>query len=257
MAQPGADQPLAQLRGVTKQYGAGAAAVSALSGIDLEIRRGEMVALIGPSGSGKSTLMHVLGLLDRPSSGTYHLAGQDVSRLGSRGAARLRGSRVGFVFQGIHLLPSLSALRNIELPMAYSRAGRGDRQRRAREALESVGLTALAHRYPSQMSGGQAQRVAIARAVAPGPELLLADEPTGALDRRSGRTVLALFQELHRHLGLTLVIVTHDPFVAQHTQRIVQLEDGRVTDDSPVIDRLLADADDVPAASALEEGTPA
>ncbi len=257
MVEPASDQPLAQLRGVIKQYGAGAAGVQALAGIDLDIRRGEMVALIGPSGSGKSTLMHILGLLDRPSSGTYRLAGQDVSRLGSRGAARLRGSRIGFVFQGIHLLPSLTALRNIELPMAYSRTGRGERQRRARQALARVGLTALAGRYPSQMSGGQAQRVAIARAVAPGPELLLADEPTGALDRRSGRSVLALFQELHRHLGLTLVIVTHDPFVAQHTQRIVQLEDGRVTADTPVTDRLLAEADDVATADAVKEGTPA
>ena len=257
MAQGGSREPLVHLRGVTKQYGVGAATVRALDGIDLDIQAGEMVALVGPSGSGKSTLMHVMGLLDRPSAGQYLFAGQDVSRLGSRGASRLRGSRIGFVFQGIHLLPSLTALRNIELPMAYGRSARAERQRRARESLDRVGLLALANRYPRQMSGGQAQRVAIARAVAPGPGLLLADEPTGALDRRSGRTVLALFQELHRQLGLTVVIVTHDPLVAQHTQRIVQLEDGRITDDSPVADRLLAEADDAPAPIALEEGTPA
>lgn len=252
-----ADAVLVRLRGVTKEYGAGIATVRALAGIDLEIRRGEMVALVGPSGSGKSTLMHVIGLLDRPSAGQYQLAAQDVSRLGARGAARLRGSRIGFVFQAIHLLPSLTALRNVELPMAYGRMARVERQRRAREALERVGLMDLAQRYPRQMSGGQAQRVAIARAVAPGPELLLADEPTGALDRRSGRIILALFQELHRHLGLTLVIVTHDPWVAQHTQRIVQLEDGSIADDTPVTDRLLAEAEELPAASAWKEGTPA
>jgi putative ABC transport system ATP-binding protein len=252
--------PLVQMRGIRKEYGRGAATVAALAGIDLEIRRGEMVALVGPSGSGKSTLMHVLGLLDRPSAGTYLLGGQDVSRLGAKAAARLRGSRVAFVFQAIHLLPSLDALRNIELPMVYGRQPRARRAASAREALQRVGLAHLAHRYPAELSGGQAQRVAIARAVAPGPALLLADEPTGALDRRSGRTVLRLFQDLHRNLGLTVVLVTHDPFVAQHTERIVQLEDGRITADAPVADRLLAEADEpqpVGGDSRLEEGKPA
>lgn len=231
---------LVRLQGVTKQYGRGPATVQALRGIDLEIRRGEMVALVGPSGSGKSTLMHVLGLLDRPTAGTYHLAGQDVSRLSSKMAARLRGSRVAFVFQAIHLLPSLSALGNIELPLVYGRVARSERAKLAREALERVGVPELARRRPSAMSGGQAQRVAIARAVAPGPELLLADEPTGALDQKSGRSVLALFQELHRRLGLTIVVVTHDPMVARHTERIVQMEDGQIVGDSPVADRILA-----------------
>jgi len=242
---PVADRSLlVQMRGITKSYGRGAAAVQALAGIDLEIRRGEMLALVGPSGSGKSTLMHVLGLLDRATGGTYRLGDRDVTRLGGPAAARLRGSRVAFVFQGIHLLPSLTALGNIELPMAYGRQPKGERRRRAREALERVGLPHLAHRYPGAMSGGQAQRVAVARAVAAGPEILLADEPTGALDRRSGRTVLALVQELHRTFGLTIVIVTHDPNVAAHAERIIQMEDGRITSDTPVRDRLFAEAED-------------
>jgi len=236
--------PLVQLRGISKLYGRGDAAVRALAEIDLDIGRGEMVALVGPSGSGKSTLMHVLGLLDRPSAGSYRLSGQEVARLSGSAAARLRGSRVTFVFQAIHLLPSLTAAGNVELPMAYARLPRAQRRTRAREALERVGLLDLAQRYPGQVSGGQAQRIAIARAVAGGPQLLLADEPTGALDRRSGQTVLALFQELHQRLGLTVVTVTHDPLVARHAQRIVQLEDGRIVSDAPVTDRLLADGAD-------------
>jgi putative ABC transport system ATP-binding protein len=239
-AQAGDGPPLVRLRGVTKRYGQGAAAVLALAGIDLDVRPGEMVALVGPSGSGKSTLMHVLGLLDRPTSGTYLLGGRDVSHLRGAAAAQLRGRRIGFVFQAIHLLPSLTALRNVELPMVYGRLPRAERRTRALAALRRVGLAELAQRVPQAMSGGQAQRVAVARAVAAGPDLLLADEPTGALDRRSGRMVLALFQELHAQLGLTVVIVTHDPLVARHTQRIVTLEDGHIVADTPVTDRLLA-----------------
>lgn len=255
---PRSSEPIVRMRGIRKRYGRGAAAVEALAGIDLDIRRGEMVALTGPSGSGKSTLMHMLGLLDRPTAGTYQLEGRDVSRLGARAAAALRGSRVAFVFQGIHLLPSLTALRNVELPLAYARLSRAERRPRARQALERVGVESLAQRYPSQMSGGQAQRVAIARAVAPEPALLLADEPTGALDRRSGRTVLSLFQQLHRDLGLTIVLVTHDPLVAQHTERIVEMEDGRITADHAVTGRLLAEAVDAAApAHGRAEGTPA
>ena len=231
-----------QVRGLRKVYGHGPASVVALAGVDLDIRRGEMLALTGASGSGKSTLMHLLGLLDRPSSGSYRLAGRDVTRLGGARAARLRGSQVAFVFQAIHLLPGLTALGNIELPLAYARVPGAERRRRALAALERVGLPHLASRYPSQMSGGQAQRVAIARAVASDPLLLLADEPTGALDRRSGRTVLALFQELHRNLGLTIVTVTHDPLVAQHAERIVQLEDGAIIADGPVENRLVETA---------------
>ncbi len=228
-------------RGLIRQHGQGQAAVKAINGIDLTVQAGEMVALMGPSGSGKSTLMQILGLLDRTSQGSYHLAGKDVSRLGKSEAAQLRGRRIGFVFQGIHLLPRLSAIRNVELPMVYARFSATERRHRAEESLNRVGLLALAGRRPNQLSGGQAQRIAIARAVAPGPDLLLADEPTGALDRASGRDVLELFQQLNRDLGLTIVIVTHDPLVGRHAKRIVELEDGRIIGDRPVEDRILAE----------------
>jgi putative ABC transport system ATP-binding protein len=247
----GAAGPLVRLRAIQKQYGRGTGTTAALADIDLEIARGEMVALMGPSGSGKSTLMHILGLLDRPNAGSYEFDGREVSRLGSRASARLRGTRIAFVFQGIHLLPSLTAMANIELPLAYGRYPRAERRRRAQTALEWVGLAELARRHPAQMSGGQAQRVAIARALATEPQLLLADEPTGALDRRSGRTVLGLFQALHRQLGLTVVLVTHDPYVAQHAQRILTLEDGRIVGDAAVREQLSAEA------AATEEGVTA
>jgi len=198
--------------------------------------------LMGPSGSGKSTLMQVLGLLDRPTAGTYRLNGQDLSRVSARTMAQLRGRRIGFVFQGIYLLPRLSALRNVELPMVYARMPQKEQRRRALDALERVGVGHLAGRMPNQLSGGQAQRVAIARAVAPGPDLLLADEPTGALDRASGREVLGVFQTLNRDLGLTIVMVTHDPVVSRHAQRIIEMEDGRFIRDYQVApeDRLVA-----------------
>ena len=223
-----------------RRYGQGDAAVQALQGVDLDVRSGEMIALMGPSGSGKSTLMHILGLLDRPSAGSYRLGGRDVSRVGSREAAQLRGRRIAFVFQAIHLIPRLTLQKNVELPLAYARMPAPERHRRAAESLASVGLGHLAQRLPNQVSGGQAQRAAIARAVAPGPDLLLADEPTGALDRSSGRDVLAIFQELNASLGLTVIIVTHDPLVARHAQRLVELEDGLVVADRPVEDRLFA-----------------
>lgn len=226
-------------RGITRRYGEGDAAVDALGGIDLDVRRGEMVALMGPSGSGKSTLMQILGLLDRPTAGTYRFDGRDLTRIPSRAAADLRGRRIAFVFQGINLLPRLSALRNVELPMVYARMPARERRRRALESLERVGLAHLAGRMPNQLSGGQAQRVAIARAVAPGPDLLLADEPTGALDRASGREVLGLFQALNRDLGLTVVVVTHDPLVGRHAERLIEMEDGHFVHDERVSDRML------------------
>jgi putative ABC transport system ATP-binding protein len=235
-----ADPPVIRAQGLQRRYGQGEVAVDALAGVDLTVEAGEMVALMGPSGSGKSTLMQVLGLLDRPTAGTYHLSGTDVSRLSARQAAALRGRRIAFVFQAIHLLPRLSALRNVELPMVYAHMPARERRERALESLERVGLQHLAGRRPNQLSGGQAQRVAIARAVAPGPDLLLADEPTGALDRASGREVLALFQRLNQELGLTIVVVTHDPVVAQHATRIVELEDGHIVGDRPVENRLIA-----------------
>lgn len=237
-----AGPPLVEVHGLTRQYGEGDATVSALAGIDCTIARGEMVALMGPSGSGKSTFMQILGLLDRPTSGTYLLSGQDVSRLASRAASRLRGRRVAFVFQGIHLLPRLTALANVELPLLYARVPSATRRKRALESLDKVGVSHLASRIPAQMSGGQAQRVAIARAIATEPGLLLADEPTGALDRASGRGVLGVFQALNDSVGLTVVMVTHDPFVAQHARRILELEDGRIVGDHTVEDRIVETA---------------
>ncbi|NMP22178.1 ABC transporter ATP-binding protein [Sulfobacillus harzensis] len=231
-------EPLILVSDLTRKYGEGEAAVHALRGISLSIAAGEMVALMGPSGSGKSTLMNILGLFDRPSSGLYRLNGQDMTRLSARQQASYRGRRIAFVFQGIHLLPRLSALANVELPMSYARMGAGHRHDAAMHALELLGVAHLKDRYPSQMSGGQAQRVAIARAIAPGPDLLLADEPTGALDRKSGELVLQAFQQLHEETGVTIVIVTHDPVVGQHAARIVSLEDGQIIDDRPVTDRL-------------------
>lgn len=232
--------PLIAASGIARRYGRGESAVDALRGVDLEIRRGEMVALMGPSGSGKSTLMHILGLLDRPSAGSYRLEGSDVTAMGSRAAAEMRGRRIAFVFQQIRLIPRLTLQKNVELPMVYARMPRAERTRRALMGLKGVGLGHLAARLPSQVSGGQAQRAAIARAVAPGPDILLADEPTGALDRASGRDVLAIFQQLNASLGLTVVLVTHDLYVARHAGRVIELEDGRIVADREVRDRLFA-----------------
>lgn len=235
-----AAEALIQIKDLSRSYGTGEATVHALRGISVTINPGEMVALMGPSGSGKSTLMNILGLFDRPTSGTYQLGGQDMTRLSGRQQATYRGRRIAFVFQGIHLLPRLTALANVELPMSYARMSSGTRRQAALKALELLDVAHLKDRFPSQMSGGQAQRVAIARAIAPGPDLLLADEPTGALDRKSGELVLQAFQQLHEETGVTIVIVTHDPLVGQHAERIVSLEDGQITGDQPVADRLIA-----------------
>lgn len=232
---------LIEIKDLKRSYGEGQATVHALRGITLSIGQGEMVALMGPSGSGKSTLMNIMGLFDRPTSGQYLLNGLDMSRLTARQQADYRGHRIAFVFQGIHLLPRLTALANVELPMSYARMPVSKRRADALTALRLLGVESLKDRYPSQMSGGQAQRVAIARAIAPGPDLLLADEPTGALDRKSGQLVLKAFQQLHQDLGVTIVIVTHDPRVGQHAERIVALEDGQLLDDRAVDDRLIAD----------------
>lgn len=232
--------PLIEIRDLTRTYGEGEATVHALHGVTLSIPTRAMVALMGPSGSGKSTLMNVLGLFDRPTSGTYQFNGEDMTRLSSRQQAGYRGRRIAFVFQGIHLLPRLTALANVELPMAYARIPAAERRKKALEALEALGVGHLKDRLPQQISGGQAQRVAIARAIAPGPDLLLADEPTGALDRKSGALVLEAFQQLHQQMAVTVVLVTHDPVVAQHAERVIELEDGRIIDDRPVNDRLIA-----------------
>ncbi len=233
-------QPLIEIQDLSRTYGEGEAMVHALQKINLSINAREMVALMGPSGSGKSTLMNILGLFDRPTDGSYYLDGQDMTRLKRRQQADYRGRHIAFVFQGIHLLPRLTALANVELPMSYARVPVTQRREQAMQAMELLGILHLKDRYPSKMSGGQAQRVAIARAIAPSPLLLLADEPTGALDRKSGSVVLQAFQELHENTGVTIVIVTHDPFVSQHAERIVSLEDGQIIDDRPVDDRIMA-----------------
>jgi putative ABC transport system ATP-binding protein len=219
------DGPLVRVERATKVYRRGAADVRALDGVDLEIRRGEWLAITGPSGSGKSTLLHLLGLLDRPTSGRVLLDGRDVTGLGDAEASRLRGQRIGFVFQDFHLLPEETALRNVMLPLLY--AGTAGAAGKARAALESVGLgTRLEHR-PAELSGGEQQRVAVARALVKEPLLVLADEPTGNLDSATGERILDLLGDLHRR-GITLVVVTHEPAVAARAERRIEVRDGRI-----------------------------
>jgi putative ABC transport system ATP-binding protein len=216
-----------QTRGLEKTYGSNGTAVHALRGIDLSVEAGEMLALIGPSGSGKSTLMAILGCLDVPTGGEYTLAGQRVDGLSGKELAVIRNEKIGFVFQQYNLLPKATILRNVELPMLYAGVARRERRRRALELLEKVGIPDKANVLPAQLSGGQRQRVAIARALANRPALLLADEPTGALDTKTGEEVLALFGELHAQ-GNTVVLVTHDPGIAARAERRVELRDGLI-----------------------------
>jgi putative ABC transport system ATP-binding protein len=221
-----------ELRGVGKTYVRPAGdAVRALDDVSLRIERGEFVAVVGSSGSGKSTLMNVLGLLDRPSEGSYRLEGEDVAGLGVDAQARLRNRRIGFVFQAFHLLPRTSALENVELPLLYS--DRTDGAGRGRRALEAVGLADRVDHRPSELSGGQQQRVAIARALVNEPDLLLADEPTGNLDARAALDLMALFQSLNR-TGRTIVLVTHDPALAGHCGRVARIEGGRIVSDERI-----------------------
>ncbi len=219
------------LRGIARRFAVGGETVHALTGIDLDLAKGEMVALTGPSGSGKSTLMNVIGCLDRPDAGTYHLAGEDVAALAGDRLAELRNRHIGFVFQNFHLMPRLDAVENVALPLRY--AGATDILYRAEAALARVGLADRRHHRPNQLSGGQRQRVAIARALVTDPALILADEPTGNLDRRIGDEVLALFAALHAE-GRTIVIVTHDAALAARCPRQVRLVDGRIIHDSAV-----------------------
>jgi len=219
--------PLIQTTAITKTYDADQSVVHALRGVDLLVQRGEFVALVGPSGSGKSTLMAILGCLDSPTSGQYTLDGQSVEALPRPALARVRNEKIGFVFQYYNLLPRANVLRNVELPMLYAGVPRKERTERAKELLDKVGILEKARQFPSQLSGGQRQRVAIARALVNRPALLLADEPTGSLDPRTGSEVLALFRQLHRQ-GNTVIIVTHDPSIAALAERKVELSDGLV-----------------------------
>ncbi|HQR44583.1 MAG TPA: ABC transporter ATP-binding protein [Thermoanaerobaculia bacterium] len=216
-----------ETRGLTKVFGSNGMAVHALRGIEMTVRRGEFVALIGPSGSGKSTLMAILGCLDSPTDGTYLLDGEPVQGLSGASLARIRNEKVGFVFQSYNLLPKANVLRNVELPLLYAGLPRKERKARAFEMLEKVGIPEKANVLPAKLSGGQRQRVAIARALANRPALLLADEPTGALDSHTGAEVLQLFADLNRQ-GNTVVLVTHDPKIAAMAQRRVELSDGLV-----------------------------
>ncbi len=219
-----------RLDSVSRAYVSEAGTVHALAGVTVEIGRGEFVAIIGPSGSGKSTMMNIVGLLDRPTEGTYTLDGHDVGRMSEEIRARLRGTAFGFVFQSYNLLPRLSALEQVELPLIYQRAP--NRRRRAAEALVRVGLADRLKRLPTQLSGGEQQRVAIARSLVVNPLVVLADEPTGALDTTTSREVMELFTELVDEHGITVVIVTHEQEVAQHARRTIRMRDGRIEGDS-------------------------
>ncbi|MFB3891114.1 MAG: ABC transporter ATP-binding protein [Phycisphaerae bacterium] len=213
-----------------KTYVLGGDTIHALDGVSFEVAAGEMVAITGPSGSGKSTLMHILGCLDRPDSGQYFLAGEDVSRMGRNRLAEVRNRRIGFVFQTFNLLPKLNALENVELPLLY--AGKSEAKRQARETLDRLGMGDRTKHSPNQLSGGQRQRVAVARALVTDPAILLADEPTGNLDSRTGQEILALFRSLNAD-GRTIIIVTHDPVVANFCPRQIRLKDGKIVNGAP------------------------
>jgi putative ABC transport system ATP-binding protein len=231
-----------QLVDVTKTYALEGVDVHALAGVTLDVHDGEMLSIMGPSGSGKSTLMHIIGLLDHPTTGVVRVEGEDVSGMTPNQLAAVRNKRIGFVFQAFNLLARTGALANVELPLVYAGVSGSERVRRAREALERVELGDRLHHTPSQLSGGQQQRVAIARALVTDPSIVLADEPTGNLDSRSGIEVMELLQQLNA-AGITVVIVTHDANVARHAQRIVELRDGEIVRDEQVADRLDAAAE--------------
>ena len=221
---------IVELRNIRKTFPTGDGEFVALDDISLTIEEGEMVAIMGPSGSGKSTLMTLIGILDSTTNGEYILDGVDVSRLNRQEQARIRNRKLGFVFQNFNLLPRLTAQKNVELPLVYGRVGAHERAERARTALEAVGLGHKLNNLPNTLSGGQKQRVAIARALVHDPAIILADEPTGALDTRTGAEIMALFRQLNREQGRTIVIVTHDPEIGRHMDRVIGLRDGRLVD---------------------------
>ncbi|MBL8705623.1 MAG: ABC transporter ATP-binding protein [Rhodospirillales bacterium] len=225
--------PLVEFRNVAKVFGAGSAAVRALDGVDLAVRRGEFLAIMGPSGSGKSTAMNIVGCLDTPTSGDHLFMGHDVGRLDRRRRALLRRGFLGFVFQGFNLLPRTSAIENVELPLIYRGTPSAERRRLAGAALAAVGLQGREHHTPGELSGGQQQRVAIARAIVTEPILLLADEPTGNLDTRTSREVMDLLTRFNREQGLTIVMITHEPDMAAYAHRTIRFVDGRIAGEPP------------------------
>lgn len=220
------------MKGIIKRFYIGQPnELQILNGIDINVKEGEFVAIVGESGSGKSTLMNIIGALDRPTEGTYFFNGEDISKLSDQKLSLIRNKQIGFVFQNFNLIPRTSALKNVELPMMYAGRGRRDRIKRAKELLETVGMSERSDHNPNELSGGQKQRVAIARAMANDPALILADEPTGALDTKTGRIVMDIFHELHKS-GKTIVLITHSPELAKETERIITISDGCIVSDT-------------------------
>ncbi|MGW8284094.1 MAG: ABC transporter ATP-binding protein [Candidatus Deferrimicrobiaceae bacterium] len=229
----GMPHPVIEIEHLSKTYRLGTVSVDALRDVSLAILPGEFLAVMGPSGSGKSTLMNILGCLDRPTTGMYRLDGHEVEARGRDALAMIRSRKIGFVFQGFNLLPRMTALENVELPMIYDSVSSGKRRERAREALATLGILDREGHLPTQMSGGQQQRVAIARAIVNSPSLILADEPTGNLDTVTSEEIMGVFVELNEKQGITIVVVTHDPEVARYAKRVVRFRDGRIVDDRP------------------------
>ncbi len=220
--------PVIELKNISRSYRNGQVFINALEDINLSINEGDFISIMGPSGSGKSTMLNILGCLDRPSSGTYEIAGRRVEKMGDSELADIRNQLLGFVFQSFHLLPDLNALENVELPLIYRGLSGSERRKRSIKALKSVGLEQRIHHRPSQLSGGEQQRVAIARAIVGDPKVLLADEPTGALDSKTSESIMEIFQELNNQRGITIVQVTHEKSVAEYGHTIFHLRDGKI-----------------------------
>lgn len=229
-----ASAPVISLKNIHKIYRTGEVEVHALRGVSLEVKRGEFVAVMGPSGSGKSTMMNIIGCLDRLSSGTYILDGVDVSTMSKNDLADTRNMKIGFVFQAFNLIPRTSAIANVELPMVYAGVSSAERRTRARKALEGVGLADKEGSFPNQLSGGQQQRVALARAIASDPAIILADEPTGALDSKTADEIMHIFRQLNAERGITIVLVTHEADIALHAKRLVRFKDGLIQEDRTI-----------------------
>ena len=253
MAVASSNGPVIAATELTRTYMLGEVEVRALRGVSFEIETGGLLAVMGPSGSGKSTLMNLLGCLDTPDSGKYLLEGEEVGQLSDDQLARIRSRRIGFVFQTFNLLARTTALANCELPMLYGGIPNGERRERAKHALDIVGLADRMDHHPNELSGGQQQRVAIARALVNDPAIIFADEPTGNLDSKSGIEVMEILQGLNREEGITVMLVTHDPFIARHTNRVIRLQDGHIVTDEPVHKPLVAGEAERPSEVDLEQ----